>query len=251
MPELGNAVPKGKVPVGKEPENSGEKVDYKFDYKSDYKEKELTFREDKISFSDGIETYNIMMDWETPIMKRSAEWVTSEGEALSVLEIGYGMGIAAGLIQAYSPDVHTIIELHPDIVERAEVFAADRNKFFSSDKRTAHKKVEVIGGKDWFGEFQKSFEESKLRQYHAVFIDTYNDNNLDKIKDYITKILAPGGRMTWWNPMQDSIPDVKTQGKRGLTYERIKMSDHKVVVPDNKYHTTDTYWMPKYQRPLK
>ena len=57
--------------------------------------------------------------------------------------------------------------------------------------------------------------------------------------------------MTWWNPMQDSLPDVETQGKRGITYERIKMSDHKVVVPNNKYHTTDTYWMPKYQRPLK
>jgi len=225
-----------------------EKADHKFEYKPGYKEKELNFSKNKISFSDGLETFNIMMEWETPIMKRSAEWVTNDGKAESVLEIGFGMGIAAGLIQKYSPDIHTIVELHPEIVIRAQAFANTQNKLFSQKKSTAHKKVEIIGGKDWYGEFQKTFEESKLRQYHAVFIDTYNDNNLDKIKDYITKILAPKGRMTWWNPMQDSIPDEKTQKKRGLTYERIKMSDHGILVPSNKYHTTDTYWMPKYER---
>ena len=85
-----------------------------------YKERSLTFESDKIKYSKDGKDFNVMMDWETPIMKRSAEWVTNGGKAESVLEIGYGMGIAASFIQAFQPDQHTIMEIHPNIVERAE-----------------------------------------------------------------------------------------------------------------------------------
>ncbi len=219
-----------------------------FEYDSGYKERPLTFESDKIVFSKNGETFQVMMDWETPIMKRSAEWVTNGGKAESVLEIGYGMGIAASFIQGYQPDQHTIMELHPRVAERAEEYANQRNKYYSSSKATAHKRVTIMGGKDWYTELQKDFGKSGLQEFDAIFIDTYNDNNLYKLKEYITKMLKPGGRMTWWNPMEDKLPDINIRKARGIEYEMIKMSDHKIKIPTNNYHNTDVYYMPMYIR---
>ncbi len=213
-----------------------------------YKERSLTFESDKIKYSKDGKDFNVMMDWETPIMKRSAEWVTNGGKAESVLEIGYGMGIAASFIQGYQPDQHTIMELHPRVAERAEEYANQRNKYYSSSKETAHKRVTIMGGKDWYTEFQKDFGKSGLQEFDAIFIDTYNDNNLYKLKEYITKMLKPGGRMTWWNPMEDKLPDINIRKARGIEYEMIKMSDHKIKIPTNNYHNTDVYYMPMYIR---
>ena len=224
----------------------GTKKDFQYD--SGYKERTLTFESDKIVFSKNGETFQVMMDWETPIMKRSAEWVTNGGKAESVLEIGYGMGIAASFIQAYQPNQHIIMELHPRVAERAEEYANQRNKYYSGDKRTAHKRVTIMGGKDWYTEFQKDFNKSGLQEFDAIFIDTYNDNNLYKLKEYITKMLKPGGRMTWWNPMEDKLPDINIRKARGIEYEMIKMSDHKITIPTNNYHNTDVYYMPMYIR---
>lgn len=224
----------------------GTKKDFQYD--SGYKERPLTFESDKIVFSKNGETFQVMMDWETPIMKRSAEWVTNGGKAESVLEIGYGMGIAASFIQAYQPNQHTIMELHPRVAERAEGYANQRNKYYSSSKATAHKRVTIMGGKDWYTEFQKDFGKSGLQEFDAIFIDTYNDNNLYKLKEYITKMLKPGGRMTWWNPMEDKLPDINIRKARGIEYEMIKMSDHKIKIPTNNYHNTDVYYMPMYIR---
>ena len=213
-----------------------------------YKERSLTFESDKIKYSKDGKEFNVMMDWETPIMKRSAEWVTNGGRAESVLELGFGMGISAGFIQNFQPDQHTIIELHPNIVERAEVYATQRNKYYSRSKATAHKRVTILGGKNWYDEFGKSFEKSGLQEFDAIFIDTYQDTKLHEFKNYITKMLKKGGRMTWWNPMEDFIPDETTKNRRGVSYELIRLSDHKIKIPQNAYHNTDKYYMPMYIR---
>ena len=213
-----------------------------------YKERSLTFESDKIKYSKDGKEFNVMMDWETPIMKRSAEWVTNGGRAESVLELGFGMGISAGFIQNFQPDQHTIIELHPNIVERAEEYATQRNKYYSRSKATAHKRVTILGGKNWYDEFGKSFEKSGLQEFDAIFIDTYQDTKLHEFKNYITKMLKKGGRMTWWNPMADFIPDETTKNRRGVSYELIRLSDHKIKIPQNAYHNTDKYYMPMYIR---
>lgn len=213
-----------------------------------YKERSLTFESDKIKYSKDGKEFNVMMDWETPIMKRSAEWVTNGGRAESVLELGFGMGISAGFIQNFQPDQHTIIELHPNIVERAEEYATQRNKYYSRSKATAHKRVTILGGKNWYDEFGKSFEKSGLQEFDAIFIDTYQDTKLHEFKNYITKMLKKGGRMTWWNPMEDFIPDETTKNRRGVSYELIRLSDHKIKIPQNAYHNTDKYYIPMYIR---
>ena len=66
----------------------------------------------------------IMMSWEHPVMQRSAEFVCENGG--DILEIGFGMGIASDYIQSYNPSSHTIIEMHPELAEKAREWASDK-----------------------------------------------------------------------------------------------------------------------------
>ena len=65
----------------------------------------------------------IMMDCEHPIMSASAAYVTEGGG--DILEIGFGMGISANYIQSHSISSHTIIEPHPQMVEKAVEWSKD------------------------------------------------------------------------------------------------------------------------------
>ena len=211
-----------------------------------YKERSLTFESDKIKYSKDGKEFNVMMDWDTPIMRRSAEWVTNGGKVESVLELGFGMGISAGFIQNYQPVQHTIIETHLAITERANAWAGERNTYY--DKNRLKNRVTILGGKNWFDEFRKSFEKSGLQEFDAIFIDTYQDTKLHEFKNYITKFLKVGGRMTWWNPMENFTPDETTKNRRGVSYELIRLSDYKIQIPKNEYHNTNEYYMPMYIR---
>ena len=211
-----------------------------------YKERSLTFESDKIKYSKDGKEFNVMMDWETPIMRRSAEWVTNGGKVESVLELGFGMGISAGFIQNYQPVQHTIIETHLAITERANAWAGERNTYY--DKNRLKNRVTILGGKNWFDKFRKSFEKSGLQEFDAIFIDTYQDTKLHEFKNYITKFLKVGGRMTWWNPMENFTPDETTKNRRGVSYELIRLSDYKIQIPKNEYHNTNEYYMPMYIR---
>lgn len=62
------------------------------------------------------ENDGVMMDWETPIMKRSAELITRKGG--TVLNIGFGMGIIDTFIQELEPAKHYIVEAHPQVLDK-------------------------------------------------------------------------------------------------------------------------------------
>ena len=216
------------------------------EFDTGYKERTLTFESDKIKYSKDGKEFEVMMDWETPIMRRSAEWVTNGGKAESVLELGFGMGISAGFIQNYQPVQHTIIETHLAIAERANAWARERNTYY--DRNRLKNRVTILGGKDWYDEFGKEFAQSGLQEFDAIFIDTYQDTKIHEFKNYITKFLKVGGRMTWWNPMENFIPDQTTKNRREVSYELIRLSDYKVTIPKNAYHNTNEYYMPMYIR---
>ena len=63
-----------------------------------------------------INDLQVMQSWEAPLMRRMAS-VCREGD--KVLEIGYGLGLAAAEIQARKPALHVIVEAHHAIAERA------------------------------------------------------------------------------------------------------------------------------------
>ena len=76
---------------------------------------ELVFASDYIALKDHPHKY-VMMTWETDLMKLHAQHVTANGG--NILEIGFGMGISAQFIQDFGCATHTIVESHPDILQK-------------------------------------------------------------------------------------------------------------------------------------
>ena len=95
--------------------------DHDYMTEQDYLETSLTFTDTEILLPDGFE---VMMEWERPIMERSAEIVCHNHGA--VLNVGFGMGIIDTAIQRQGVEAHSIIEAHPQVVEKARSWAADK-----------------------------------------------------------------------------------------------------------------------------
>ena len=93
-----------------------------------YLSSSLTFSSDKIicQSSDWIGLdKEIMMDWEHPAMSASAAYVTEGGG--DILEIGFCMVIASGYIQSHSISSHTIIENHPQVIEKLKTWSSGKS----------------------------------------------------------------------------------------------------------------------------
>ena len=183
-----------------------------------YIDKVLTFSEDKIHYTENGEELQVMMSWEDDIMKASADYICSNRG--DILEIGFGMGMAAGYIQANNINSHTIIEIHPQIIEKAKTWAEDKPN------------VTIIEN-DWY-----SVKDS-LSTYDGVFYDTWMDDNANNFTTVLPTLIKPGGKATWWNNFTDT-DDAKHMS--GTTYETISVNPE-----NNMYFFSDTYYLPKKQ----
>ena len=183
-----------------------------------YINKTLIFEQNKIYYTDSDTTYEVMMDWEDELMSASAAYVTENGG--DILEIGFGMGISAGYIQSHSISSHTIIENHPQIIPRAQEWAADKPN------------VTIVEG-DWYD------VKNTLSTYDGLFYDTYGDDNIQYFADTLPLLMKEGGRATWWN----SIPSSSNYyGISNVTYDI-----HNINPPQNSYFNHTKYYLPKKQ----
>ena len=139
-----------------------------------FKDTMLTFEDDKIITDDDRE---VMMSWEVPIMEKSAEFVChNKGD---VLEIGFGMGICSDYIQAQEVNSHTIVEIHPQIIEKLKIWAEDKDN------------VTIVEG-DWHNvELSGS--------YDGIFIDTYEDSDWSDFKAFILDKAKKDAKVSYWN----------------------------------------------------
>ncbi|MFI9804251.1 class I SAM-dependent methyltransferase [Streptomyces sp. NPDC052301] len=71
-----------------------------------------------------IEGQEVMQDWEWPLMQRIADRVA--GSHGDVLEIGFGMGISATMMQEIGVRSHTIVELNEEVGQLAREWRARR-----------------------------------------------------------------------------------------------------------------------------
>jgi len=181
-----------------------------------YKNKTLIFEEDKIYFEEDELVFEVMMNWEDSIMKASADYVCENGG--DILEVGFGMGISAGYIQANNINSHTIIENHPQIIEKAKAWAEDKPN------------VTIIEG-DWYD------IKDSLSTYDGIFYDTYGDTNMNNFSSSLNSLTKAGTHVTWWNNNNSAtnyynIPNV--------TYQEISVSPQ-----TNGYFNSSTYYLPK------
>ena len=176
-----------------------------------FKDNILTFEDDKIVTEDGSE---VMMSWEAPIMEKSAEYICeSKGD---ILEIGFGMGICSDYIQAQGVNSHTIVEIHPQIIEKLKIWAEDKDN------------VIIVEG-DWSSV-------SGLGTYDGIFIDTYLDENWKEFKSFAISKAKDGAKITYWNSGLENEHEFSN-----ISYDEIA-----IAPDDNRYMwNNEIYNMPK------
>ena len=181
-----------------------------------FKDEILEFFDNKIV--DTSSEIEVMMDWEDDIMKKSAEFICyNKGD---ILEIGFGMGICADYIQAQGVDSHTIVEIHPQILEKLNVWANGKSN------------VTIIEG-DWS-------TVSGLSSYDGIFLDTFGDESLNKFKDFALSKIKSGGKITYWNNEEKEYNPYLFDS---VSYEQISVSP-----VENMYtNIASDYYMPKVE----
>ena len=187
-----------------------------------YISQSLTFESDKITI-DGF-GYEVMMDWEHPIMSASAAYVTENGG--DILEIGFGMGISAGYIQSHSINSHTIVENHPQIIPKAVEWASNKSN------------VTIVSQSwmEWMDEFTIE-ENENLPTFDGIFYDTYGDTDMVYFSSSLSELVKSGTKVTWWN---NETTETNYYNIPNVTYQAFNVNP-----PENTYFNSTTYYLPK------
>jgi hypothetical protein len=108
----------------------------------------------------------VMHRGEKSTMNKLAEIVTKNGG--DILELGFGMHLSADAIQS-NPNVtsHTIIEVHPEIYQRALLWAENKPN------------TKILLG-DWI-----DILPTIIDKFDGILHDTHLDDNINKLLDYI------------------------------------------------------------------
>ena len=179
-----------------------------------FKDNTLTFEDTKIT--DEFEA-EVMMNWEAPIMEKSAEFICHNSG--DILEIGFGMGLCSDYIQAQGVNSHTIVEIHPQKIERLNTWASGKSN------------VTIIEG-DWNSV-------GGLSTYDGIFIDTYGDENWSNFKTFALAKAKSGAKITYWNNFTDK--------RNEHNFNSVSFDDISVTPDDNGYFSANTYNMPKVE----
>jgi hypothetical protein len=159
----------------------------------------------------------VMMSWEAPIMEKSAEYIChNKGD---ILEIGFGMGICSDYIQTQGVNSHTIIEIHPQIIERLNTWASGKSN------------VTIIEG-DWA-------DLSLTDTYDGIFMDTYGDDNWNDFKPFALARAKSGAKLTYWNNFDEENNEHSFDS---ISFETISISP-----VENTYMNGNIYYMPKVE----
>src|SRR6056300_1354979 len=137
---------------------------------------------DQVLRSD-VNTCHIMSDHETLIMEESAKVVCQNGG--SVLNVGFGMGIIDGFIQQHKPEKHTIIDIHPQVIQKAHEMGFNEC-------------ATILEG-DWKG-FVKQWREDGTK-FDGIYFDTFSfedDQWFNFVKE-VDSILNKGGVFSYFN----------------------------------------------------
>lgn len=174
----------------------------------------------------------IMEDWQIPLMDRMAEIATRSGGDL--LEIGFGRGVASGMIQRHGVRSHTIVECNPTIVGRCETWRAER----------PGRDIRIVPGL-WQDVIQD------LGRFDAIFFHTYaldEDESVELLAGSVTfaehffpvaaEHLVDGGVFTYLTNEIDSL----SRAHQRLLFRHFRSFRLSVVPLDMPEDVRDAWW---------
>ena len=187
---------------------------------STYLSSSLTFYSDKITSN--MEEFEgedviIMMDWEHPIMSASAAYITENGG--DILEIGFGMGISANYIQSHSISSHTIIEPHPQIVEKAVEWSSGKSNVTIISQSWA----DVTGS---------------LGTYDGIFYDTSFDDKHNLFSSSLSELTKTGTKFSVFNSYSSETNIFNLE----MSYRQINVSAPNSA--SQYFNNDNVYYMP-------
>ncbi|KAJ3185586.1 hypothetical protein HDU87_000209 [Geranomyces variabilis] len=146
---------------------------------ADYLFRPLTFSEGRILDAD---KNGVMMGWEAPLMERHAA-VIAPTPGLSVLNVGFGLGLIDTELQFLKPAKHTIIEAHPDVYAQMLREGWDKKP----------------GVRILFGRWQDVLGD--LEAYDGIFFDTFGEyyDDLKAFHEHLPNILNQDGIYSFFN----------------------------------------------------
>ena len=186
----------------------------------DYINTNLEFYDNKIVIEDTGSDWNgfeVMMDWEHPMMSSSAAYVTQNGG--DILEIGFGMGISAGYIQSHSVSSHTIIEPHPQMVEKAVEWSSGKSNVTIISQSWA----DVTGS---------------LGTYDGIFYDTSFDDKGNLFSSSLSELTKTGTKLSVFNSYSSEINDHNIE----MNYKQINVSTPNSA--SQYFNNDNVYYMP-------
>ena len=150
----------------------------------DYLKSDLTYSGDRLLDSD---KNAVMMDWETEIMKTSADKLCPK-QGLRTMNVGFGMGIVDSMFLANNPSEHHIVEAHPQVIERMK------------EKGWLEKPNVKIHQGRWQDVLPKLVEQGI--QLDAIYYDTYAEDYKDLkefFDEYVIALLDSNGLFGFYN----------------------------------------------------
>lgn len=150
--------------------------------KKQYKDQRLTYSSDgRLLDEDGN---SVMMDWEKPIMEKSA-WIISKNGG-KILNVGFGMGIIDKYIQDNNIEEHWIIESHIDVYTK-----------MLQDNWHLKPNVRILFG-DWQWYLQY------LPKFDGIYFDTWEDNGGEFLRN-VSRILKDEGIFSYFNNPREDV----------------------------------------------
>ncbi|KAF2859487.1 arginine N-methyltransferase 2 [Piedraia hortae CBS 480.64] len=150
----------------------------------DYLKSELTYSGDRLLDSD---KNAVMMDWETEIMKTSADQLCPK-PGLRTMNVGHGMGIVDSMFLENKPEMHHIIEAHPAVIKRLK-----DTGWYDKPNVTIHE------GR-WQDVLPKLIKQGVVLD--GIYYDTYAEDYKDLkefFQEYVITLLDQKGRFGFYN----------------------------------------------------
>ncbi|KAK0914061.1 Arginine N-methyltransferase 2 [Friedmanniomyces endolithicus] len=151
---------------------------------ADYLKSELTYSGDRLLDSD---KNAVMMDWETEIMKTSADQLAHK-PGLRTMNVGHGMGIVDRMFLENQPSMHHICEAHPAVIQRLK-----ETGWYDKPNVTVHE------GR-WQDVLPKLVEQGVVLD--GIYYDTYAEDYKDLkefFTEYVIALLEPDGKFGFYN----------------------------------------------------